>query len=142
VKRQRFYLTMLLILLSAVAVSAADISGKWVAQVPGRQGDPIETTFTFKVDAGKLTGTVSANYGGQAREQQITEGKVSGDDVTFVTVFSFPGGGGGGGGEMKFVYKGKVAGSEIKLSRSFEGGPGGGGGGGMPAQEFVAKKVN
>ena len=141
-KRQALFLTMLLILLSAVVVQAADISGKWVAQVPGRQGDPVETTFTFKVDAGKLTGSVSANYGGQAREQQITEGKVSADDVTFVTVLSFPGGGGGGGGEMNFVYKGKVAGSEIKLSRSFEGGPGGGGGGGMPAQEFVAKKVN
>lgn len=140
-KKQGLYLTMWLILLSAFTVQAADISGKWVAQVPGRQGDPVETTFTFKVDAGKLTGTVSANYGGQAREQQISEGKVSGDDVAFVTVFSFPGGG-GGGGEMKFVYKGKVAGSEIKLSRSFEGGPGGGGGGGMPAQEFVAKKVN
>lgn len=139
-KRQGLYLTILLILLSAFAVQAADISGKWVAQVLGRQGDPVETTFTFKVDAGKLTGTVSANYGGQAREQQISEGKVTGDDVAFVTVLTFPGG--GGGGEMKFVYKGKVAGSEIKLSRSFEGGPGGGGGGGMPAQEFVAKKVN
>src|SRR5215813_9105906 len=39
-------------------VWTADINGKWTAQVPGREGQPQETTFTFKVEGDKLTGTV------------------------------------------------------------------------------------
>src|SRR5262249_35022852 len=31
-------------------VWTADVSGKWTAQVPGRDGQPQETTFTFKVE--------------------------------------------------------------------------------------------
>jgi hypothetical protein len=137
--KRMLLLSTLLAVVCAVLAMAADIGGKWVAQVPGRGGEPMETTFNFKVDGGNLTGTVSSNFGGQAMEQQITEGKVSGEDVSFVTVLSFPGG--GGGGEFKFVYKGKIAGSEIKFTRTFSGGGGfGGGGEGPPPQEFVAKK--
>jgi hypothetical protein len=128
------FLTMLLVVLCAISALAADVSGKWVAQVPGRQGNTTETTFTFKVEGGKLTGAVGSSRG----DQQISEGKVTGDDVAFVTVMSF------GGNDMKFVYKGKIAGNEIKFSRSMEGGGfgGGGGGGAPPPTEFVAKKSN
>jgi len=141
------YLTMLLVLVSAVAALAADVGGKWVAQIPGRQGNTSETTFNFKVDAGKLTGTVSSNFGGQAMDMEISEGKVSGEDISFATVMSFPGGGGPPGGGMKFVYKGKIAGDEIKFTREMQmpeggGGFGGGGGGGAPKpSEFVAKRA-
>jgi hypothetical protein len=125
------FLSVLLAAACAVSVLAADISGKWVAQIPGRQGNTTETTFTFKVEGGKLTGSVGSPRG----EQEITEGKVSGEDVSFVTVFS------GGGGDFKISYKGKIAGNEIKFSRTFEGGGGGGGRGGAPV-EFVAKRAN
>ena len=37
---------------------AADISGKWTGNMPGRGGDTAPTTFTFKVDGEKLTGNV------------------------------------------------------------------------------------
>jgi hypothetical protein len=46
-----------------------DVSGKWVAQIPGFDGN-----------------------------QTISEGKVSGDDISFVMVFAPPEGGGGPGG--------------------------------------------
>jgi len=119
------------LLVIAVAALAADISGKWVAQVPGRQGNTMEMTFNFKVAGGKLTGTVSSQRG----DQEISEGKVSGEDVSFATVMSF------GGNDIKWVYKGKITGAEIKFTRSIEGGDFGGRGP-MPPTEFVAKRAN
>ena len=135
---KKLMLTVLLVALCAFAASAADISGKWVAQVPGRDGTPMEQTYVFKVDAGKITGTLTMNFGGQAMEQKIVDGKLEGDAVSFTVVMDF------NGNEMKFLYKGTVAGSEMKLTRTREGAaPGGGGGGGRGGpQEIVAKKVS
>jgi hypothetical protein len=118
-----------------IAVSAADVTGKWTAQVPGRGGNTTESTFVFKVDGAKLTGTLDGGRGGPV---EISEGKVSGDDISFVVVRTF------GDQSFKQIFKGKVAGSEIKFTRTMEGGPGGGGGGGgAPAPtEFTAKKAN
>ena len=126
---------------------AADVTGKWVAQMEGRNGTT-ETTFDFKVDGTKLTGTMATSRG----ENEISEGKVEGDDISFVIVRTF------GENEMKLVYKGKVKGDEITFTREMQGGmmggpgggmggpPGGGaggpgGGGPRPAREFVAKRV-
>lgn len=106
----------------AGAAVAADISGKWTAQVPGRDGAPQDTTFNFKVDGTTLTGTMSTQRG----DAQISEGKVEGDKVSFTVVRSF------GGGEVKLLYKGTVTGNEIKFTR--EGGQG-------PAREFTAKRA-
>ena len=136
---KKLMLPLLLVALCAMAASAADISGKWVAQVPGRDGTPMEQTFNLKVDAGKVTGTFSMNFGGQAMEQQITDGKLEGDAISFTVVMEF------NGNQMKSLYKGTVSGSEMKLTRTREGGaPGGGGGGGGRGgpQEIVAKKVS
>jgi hypothetical protein len=106
----------------AGAVLAADISGKWTAQVPGRDGAPQDTTFNFKVEGTKLTGTMSTQRG----EAQISDGKVEGDKVSFTVVRNF------GGNEVKLLYKGTIAGNEIKFTR--EGGQG-------PAREFIAKRA-
>src|SRR5215469_2122702 len=102
---------------------AADISGKWVAQVPGRGGQTRETTFNFKVDGSKLTGTVSGMRG----DNPISDGKVSGDDVSFTVKVSF------NGNDVTLNYKGKVSGDEIKFTRTVEGGQ-------VPPQEFTAKR--
>lgn len=149
---KKLMVSLLLAALCALAASAPDITGKWVAQVPGREGTPMTQTFVFKVAAGKITGTLSMDFGGQAMEQQITDGKLEGDAISFTVVMDF------GGNEMKTLYKGTVAGTEMKLTRTREGGaPGGGGpGGGGPGgaapgggagrggapQEIVAKKVS
>ena len=125
-KRSVVVMAVALLALCAVLAVAADINGKWVAQVPGRQGAAQETTFTFKVDGAALTGAVSNARG----EQAITDGKVSGDAISFVTVMSF------GGNEMKMLYKGTVAGSEIKFVRAMQGGQSE-----RPPVEFVAKKA-
>jgi hypothetical protein len=107
----------------AAALQAADVTGKWVAQVPGRDGQTREQTFTFKVEGEKLTGSVTGRQG----DVPITDGKISGDDLSFTVVMNFQ------GNEVKMLYKGKVAGQEIKFTRQREGGD--------QAQEFVAKRA-
>ncbi len=105
-------------------VRAADISGKWIAQVPARDGQTRETVFNFKVEGDKVTGTVSGRQGDNA----ISDGKISGDDISFTVTANF------GGNEVKLIYTGKVAADEIKFTRTREGGN-------QPGQEFTAKRA-
>jgi len=120
----RFTSVIFLLLLAAVAVFAADVSGKWVAQVPGRGGETREATFTFKVDGNQLTGSVSGRRGDVA----ISDGKIDGDDISFAQVMEF------GGNQVKLLYKGKVSGGEIKFTRQREGGE--------RSVEFTAKRAS
>ena len=112
--------------LAAVALAwAADVNGKWVAQVPGRGGQTRETTFTLKADGAKLTGTVTGMQG----ETPIADGTVKGDDISFTQTFNPP-----QGDPIKVRYVGKVSGDEIKFTRTREGSD-------QPGQEFTAKRV-
>jgi hypothetical protein len=101
-----------LLVLCAIAVFAADFNGKWVGQVVMGQGRPTEQTFLFKVKDGKVAGTVTTPMG----EMQISEGKVSGDEISFVTTMEVR------GNQMKMAYKGKISGNEIKFVHGREGG--------------------
>ncbi|HEU4389827.1 MAG TPA: hypothetical protein VFV34_18630 [Blastocatellia bacterium] len=103
---------------------AADVNGKWVAQVPGRGGQTRETTFNFKAEGTKLTGTVSGMQG----DAPIADGKINGDEISFTQSFNF------NGNDVKIIYKGKVSGDEIKFTRAREGGD-------QPPAEFTAKRV-
>ncbi len=94
------------------AVWAADVSGKWKAEYSSPDGQTRQSTFTFKVNGSELTGTV----GGARGETAISEGKISGDDISFVVVRNF------NGNEFKMQYKGKVSGDEIKFKVEFGGG--------------------
>jgi hypothetical protein len=113
---------LLALTLTALVSFAADVTGKWTGQVPGRDGQTREQTLNLKSDGSAVTGTVSGGRGGDA---EIKEGKISGDDVSFVVVRNF------GGNEMKIAYKGKVAGNEIKFNVSA----------GERTYDFVAKKA-
>ena len=104
------------------AIAQSPVDGKWIAQVPGRDGQTRETTFTFKADGAKLTGTVS----GRQADRPISDGKIEGNNLSFNLVYS------GGGGEMKFTYTGVLSGNEIKFKRTREGSD--------TVQEFTAKK--
>ena len=104
--------------LALAAVSfAADVTGKWTAMVPGRNGEQ-ETTFTLKQDGATLTGTVTGRQG----DRPISDGKVSGDSISFVVETQ----------RGKQTYTGTVSGGEIKFKRD--------GGQGQPRQ-FTAKKA-
>ncbi len=125
-----------LLALFAVTAVAADVSGKWVAQIPGRDGTPQEQSFTFKVSGGTVTGTITSQRG----DQEISEGKIAGDDLSFAVIRKF------NDMEMRSNYKGKVSGNEIKfiMERVMPAGGGfGGGGGGTPKPtEFTAKRAS
>src|SRR5262245_28266949 len=103
----------------ALAISgwAADISGKWIGHVP-RGGQTVETTFVFKADADKLTGTVSDGQGGTVA---IEEGKISDDTVSFSVMTE----------RGKRTFTGAASGNEIKFKRE----------GGQNASEFTAKRA-
>ena len=97
-------------LLVALAM-AADISGKWTGDMPGRGGQTASTTFTFKADGEKLTGTMTGPQG----EVPLQEGKVAGDQISFSTTQDF------GGNSVKILYKGTLSGDQIKMTREREG---------------------
>lgn len=102
--------------------AAADVTGKWVAQVPGREGQTQETTFNLKADGAALTGNTATARG----EMPISDGKIAGDDISFTVTMNM------GGNQMKMLYTGKVSGNEIKFTRQREGAD--------QKQEFTAKK--
>lgn len=108
-------------LIGAAVAQAADVSGKWVAQVPGRGGETREATFTFKQDGATLTGTVSGRQG----DTPIADGKVEGDSISFTVTRNF------NGNEVKLLYKGAVSANEIKFTQQREGGE---------PREFTAKR--
>src|ERR1041385_8246638 len=103
-KISRFAVAVVFLAFAAVCAWAADVTGKWTAQVPGRGGETREATFTFKADGDQLTGTVTTPRG----ENPISEGKVNGDEISFSQDLEF------NGNKVKLLYKGKVSGDEIK----------------------------
>lgn len=113
-----------MLLLLAAGAQAADVSGKWSGDVPGRGGDTTPATFTFKVDGEKLTGSMSGPQG----ELPLQDGKVSGSQVSFSTTFD------AGGNSIKILYKGSLSGDQLKMTRQREGGSG-------QAREFTLKRA-
>ena len=116
--------TLVLSMLLAGAALAGDVTGKWVAQQPGRDGATREVTFNFKADGDKLTGDMG---GGQGGAVAITNGKINGDDVSFTIKREF------NGNSVVTNYKGKVSADEIKFSVMREGAD--------QAREMTAKRA-
>ena len=92
--------------LLVVLAMAADVSGKWTGDMPGRGGDTAPTTFTFKVDGDKLTGNVVGVQG----DMPIQEGKIAGNQISFSTTFD------AGGNSIKILYKGTLSGDQMKMT--------------------------
>ncbi len=103
-KKLLFVTPILLVL--ALAVFAADVSGKWTFEQQGRNGAQT-VTMMLKADGSNLTGTVDGGRGGPV---EITGGKVDGDNVSFNVVREM------NGNSMTTKYMGTVAGSEMKLT--------------------------
>jgi opacity protein-like surface antigen len=121
--RRKLALLAAAVAMAVASAYAADVTGKWTAQVPGRDGQTREQTFTFKADGEKLTGTVSGMQG----DTEIKDGTVKGDEIAFSITRSFQ------GNDVKINYKGKVAGDEIKFTSQREGGD--------RTTEFTAKRA-
>ena len=116
----KIYLFLLACTLAVVAL-AADPSGKWTYETQGRNG-PQTVTLTLKASGDSLTGSISGGRGG---EVNISDGKVSGDDISFSVVREF------NGNQITTKYTGKLSGDSMNLTIE---GPRGG------PQQVTAKK--
>jgi hypothetical protein len=81
---------------------AVDLSGNWIVRIPNEtffrfetEGSKpaeipiksVETVFSFTVSGSKLTGKVTTPYG----ETEISEGKIDGDEISFVVKLNVDG---------------------------------------------------
>jgi hypothetical protein len=99
-----------------------DITGKWTASFETQIGTQTYT-YDFVVKDGVLTGKAKSNLG----EATISEGKVTGDAVTFVEMLKLQ------DMEIRIDYKGKiVSADEIKFTRQV---------GDIATEELVAKRA-
>jgi hypothetical protein len=138
-KKLLFVTTILLVV--AFVAFAADVTGKWTYTTPGYQGGPDrQVTVTLKQDGGMLTGTVPGGMGGRGgggggaappADQAITNGKVSGNTVTFEVHRQ------GRNGETVTKYEGAVDGDTMKLKVTAPGR----GGGEPTTTEYTAKRA-
>ncbi|HEX3747966.1 MAG TPA: glycoside hydrolase family 27 protein [Bryobacteraceae bacterium] len=102
----------------ATLAGAADLSGTWQNEQPGRNGQTYVTTCVFKLDGGAITGT----YATPQRAYDIDKGTVNGNDFTFQTAdgFQTP--------PRIAEFKGTLNGDQFELT--------GGGRGGQTARVF------
>ena len=105
-------LAVFVLTLALVSVSFAQgINGTWKGQRAGRDGAMMDVTFKFVADGEKLTGSTTM----RDNEVQISDGKITGNDVSFVVKMEF------GGNSMVMKYTGTLAGNELKLKQTREG---------------------
>ena len=105
-------LAIFVLTLALVSVSLAQgINGTRKGQRPGRDGAMMDVTFKFQADGEKLTGSTMM----RDNEIQISDGKISGNDVSFVVKMEF------GGNTMVMKYTGTLSGDELKLKSTREG---------------------
>jgi hypothetical protein len=109
------------LLACALTVWAADATGKWTTTISTQIGE-LAYTYDFKVAGDKLTGKAKSQFG----DLDLTEGKVKGNEITFVETVNFD------GNAIRIEYKGTVNGDEIKFTRKV---------GEFAVEEFVAKRA-
>jgi opacity protein-like surface antigen len=106
-------LALLAMLCIAFAASAADATGKWTAEVPGRGGNQT-LTFNLSASGNTLTGSITTARG----DSPIEDGKVDGDTITFTQSIQ-----GRDGNAVKINYTGKVSADHIDFTRDAGRGP-------------------
>lgn len=106
-----------------MALFAAGIDGKWIAETQGRNGAQ-QSTLTLKSAGSALTGTLEApGRGGAAPTPvEIKDGKIDGAKFSFSVT----------GGRGVAIWEGTVEGDELKGNRKQEG---------QDARPFTAKRA-
>jgi hypothetical protein len=109
-KKLLFVMTILLV--ASFALLAADVTGKWTFEQPGRGGNPGRpVTITLKADGSTLTGTMpgGGRGGAPADPIAISDGKVDGSNISFTVKREM------NGNTMVQKYEGTLNGDELKL---------------------------
>jgi len=95
-----------------INIQAADVNGTWTWTTPGRNGGAErKSVLKLKTEGDKLTGTIN----GRQEDIKITDGKVTGDEVSFKVSRS-----GQNGNTFTQKYTGKVSGDSIKGKVTFD----------------------
>src|SRR4051812_26065643 len=117
-------LVALVVLLTGSArAMAADITGNWKATFDTQIGTQ-NYTYQFVVKDKSLTGKIESDMGSKG---EIHQGKVDGDQVSFVETFNYQ------GMDITITYTGKVVSAdEIKFTRQVAD---------FATEELVAKRV-
>jgi hypothetical protein len=93
-------------------IQAADVDGTWTWTTPGRNGGAErKSVLKLKTEGDKLTGTIN----GRQEDIKITDGKVTGDEVSFKVSRA-----GQNGNTFTQKYTGKVSGDAIKGKVTFD----------------------
>jgi hypothetical protein len=129
-KKLLFVTAILLVL--AMGAFAADVSGKWTYEQPGRGGNPGRpVTITLKQTGNTISGQVPGMGRGDnpPPPSEITNGKIDGDHISFEVKREF------NGNTMVQKFDGTVQGDQInfKITRDTQNGP--------QTNEVVAKKA-
>jgi hypothetical protein len=109
-KKLLFVMTILLV--ASFALMAADVTGKWTFEQPGRGGNPGRpVTITLKADGSTLTGTMPAGGRGGAPADPIaiSDGKIDGANISFTVKRDM------NGTTVVTKYDGVLSGDELKL---------------------------
>ena len=118
---KKFILPAVLLLGISGAVLAADIDGKWTAQVEGRRGT-VTQTLVLTASGNNLTGSLDS---GRGNAVDISGGKIDGNNVSFKVIREF------NGNQFTQQYKGTLSDAgELNVVVSMGGGGFGGGKGG------------
>lgn len=122
--KKLFFVTTILLAFALAAV-AADVTGKWVADVQGRNGNTSQMTFTLKADGSNLTGSVMGGMGGRRgggggggqapAAREISSGKIDGDKVSFEVKTEY------NGNTRVTKYEGTISGDTLNLKETREG---------------------
>lgn len=100
--------------LIAGVLTAGELSGIWIGHYPGRNGEPIDVAIKLTQEGTALTGKMYGDY----RSTPIVEGKITGDQITFVVVAQEQVG--NQINETRLRFTGSVKADEMELSRSRE----------------------
>jgi hypothetical protein len=117
-------LAFALVVGTAVAALAADVTGTWTAEFDTQIGVQ-KYVYTFKVEGEKLTGEAAAERMGEKATVTLKDGTVKGDQIAFTEPLDFQ------GQQVAITYTGTIAGDEIKFTRKV---------GDFATEELVAKR--
>jgi hypothetical protein len=111
----RFFAALLgavALLFFALLALAADVTGTWSGYIADPGGNNHDISLNLKTDGNKVTGTMTGGPP-MGAEQQIVNGKLDGDQLSFEVNAQGP-----GGESLTPTYKGKVSGNRIAARRS------------------------
>jgi enterochelin esterase-like enzyme len=96
--------------LVAFGSQATDIAGQWRTEFDSPVGLQ-KYLYTFESTDGRLAGKAIGDIGGQTRQSELKDIKLTGDTISFVELTSFQ------GNDLRIEYTGKLADNEMKLTR-------------------------